>query len=164
MNEEVESGEGPPTNDLCSICHGNFQLPCQANCSHWFCANCIIQVWQYSSPLQPCKCPLCRRPINLLVPTDIVDAGGNNNNSEQDRLNLADIQRYNRVFGQQSNASIVQRLRDLPFLLKRLFKDFVNPNTSLPLVIRARVFFTVSSFFLSELLVFFLLFIFKLNH
>ncbi|AES68312.1 putative transcription factor C2H2 family [Medicago truncatula] len=139
MNEEIESGEGPPTNDLCSICHGNFQLPCQANCSHWFCANCIIQVWQYSSPLQPCKCPLCRRPINLLVPTDVVDDA----NSEQDRLNLADIQRYNRVFGQQSNASIVQRLRDLPFLLKRLFKDFVNPNTSLPLVIRARVFITM---------------------
>jgi RING finger protein 170 len=141
MDVEHHSGEGPATNDRCSICHGNFQLPCQANCSHWFCANCIIQVWQYSSPLQPCKCPLCRRPINLLVFTDVDD----NNDYEQDRLIVADIQRYNRLFSEPSNASIAQRLRDLPFLLRRLFRDFANPNMSFPLVIRARVFITVSS-------------------
>lgn len=27
----------PPENEVCSICHGNFSAPCQANCSHWFC-------------------------------------------------------------------------------------------------------------------------------
>ncbi|KAL6498444.1 hypothetical protein OROHE_026712 [Orobanche hederae] len=29
--------ERPPENDVCSICHANFHIPCQANCSHWFC-------------------------------------------------------------------------------------------------------------------------------
>jgi len=139
--EHHSSGIGSATNDRCSICHENFQLPCQANCSHWFCSNCIMQVWQYTSSLQPCKCPLCRRPINLLVPTDFDD----NNIYEQDRLIMADIRRYNHLFGEQSNASIAQSLRDLPFLLRRLFWDFVNPNMSFSLVIRARIFITVSS-------------------
>jgi len=138
MDVEHQRGEGPATNDRCSICHENFQLPCQANCSHWFCANCIIQVWQYSSSLKPCKCPLCRRPINLLVPTGV----DNNDDYEQDRLIVADIQRYNRLFGDQSNASITQRILDRRFLLRILFRDSVNLNT---LVIRARVFITVSS-------------------
>uniref|UniRef100_A0A2P2JNP1 Uncharacterized protein MANES_18G106700 n=1 Tax=Rhizophora mucronata TaxID=61149 RepID=A0A2P2JNP1_RHIMU len=29
--------DGPPANDCCSVCRGNFNVPCQANCSHWFC-------------------------------------------------------------------------------------------------------------------------------
>lgn len=29
--------ESPPEDDFCSICHDSFTLPCQANCSHWFC-------------------------------------------------------------------------------------------------------------------------------
>lgn len=33
--------EGPPSNDFCSVCHGNFNTPCQANCSHWFCGRCL---------------------------------------------------------------------------------------------------------------------------
>ncbi|XP_004499580.1 uncharacterized protein [Cicer arietinum] len=124
--------EGPPRNDLCSVCHGNFDIPCQANCSHWFCANCILLVWQHSSSaLQPCKCPLCRRPITLLVP----NSQSNNNPSL-----LSQIQTYNRLFGHQSNSPFSQRLLDLPFLLKRLFWDFFDPSRSLPLVIRARVF------------------------
>ena len=27
----------PLANDFCSVCHNNFNIPCQANCSHWFC-------------------------------------------------------------------------------------------------------------------------------
>ncbi|KAL0922780.1 hypothetical protein M5K25_006797 [Dendrobium thyrsiflorum] len=29
--------DSPPENDVCSVCHERFTLPCQANCSHWFC-------------------------------------------------------------------------------------------------------------------------------
>ncbi|KAJ6696869.1 hypothetical protein OIU85_003246 [Salix viminalis] len=60
--------DGPPVNDCCSICHGHFKIACQANCSHWFCGDCIMLVWHHGSVLQPCKCPLCRRQITLLVP------------------------------------------------------------------------------------------------
>lgn len=34
--------DDPPTNDVCSICHAHFHVPCQANCSHWFCGQFFI--------------------------------------------------------------------------------------------------------------------------
>lgn len=40
----------PPVNDVCSICHHNFHIPCEANCSHWFCGmfylrDCEMILW-----------------------------------------------------------------------------------------------------------------------
>lgn len=128
-----------PTNDCCSICHGNFHVPCQANCSHWFCGNCILQVWNYGSAFQPCSCPLCRRQINLLIPTDA--ASQQRNNSEVAEV-LGKIERYNRHFGAHSNG-LIQRFRDLPFLLRRLSRDILDPQRSLPFVIRTRVYLSM---------------------
>ncbi|XP_057453908.1 uncharacterized protein LOC130745591 [Lotus japonicus] len=129
--------EGPPLNDLCSVCHGNFHIPCQANCSHWFCANCIMLVWNHGSAIQPCKCPLCRRPITLLVPTE-QDSASHRQEPEVAHV-LSQIQTYNRFFGARSSGPL-QRMLDLPFLLRRLAREFLDPQRSLPLVIRARVY------------------------
>ncbi|XP_062030511.1 uncharacterized protein LOC133746346 [Rosa rugosa] len=127
--------EAPPENDLCSVCHGVFNTPCQANCSHWFCGNCIMLVWDHGSTLQPCKCPLCRRQITLLVPTEA-------SLSQRDMPEVAEIlskvETYNRYFGGQSRG-LTQRMQDLPFLLRRLLRELLDPHRSLPLVIRARV-------------------------
>lgn len=30
----------PPDGEICSVCHDDFTLPCQANCGHWFCGTC----------------------------------------------------------------------------------------------------------------------------
>ncbi|KAL0437913.1 UNVERIFIED_CONTAM: E3 ubiquitin-protein ligase [Sesamum latifolium] len=49
------------------------------------------------------------------------------------------IERYNRLYGERSNG-LMQRMQDLPFLLKRLLRDVMDPQRSLPLVIRARVY------------------------
>ncbi|KAJ8436940.1 hypothetical protein Cgig2_017365 [Carnegiea gigantea] len=174
--------DGPPANDCCSICHGNFNIPCQANCSHWFCGfflsfpssfvalvvhllfigcapiscfpinmavncyarfvgfgQCILRLWDYGSALQPCRCPLCRGPINLLIPTEA---------SLQQRTNpevaniISRLESYNRLYGERSS-SLIQRLRDLPFLLRRLMRDMLDPQRSLPLVIKARVYLAV---------------------
>ncbi|XVE60673.1 hypothetical protein DITRI_Ditri05aG0147000 [Diplodiscus trichospermus] len=139
--------EGPPPNDCCSICHGSFNVPCQANCSHWFCGNCIMLVWHHGSALHPCKCPLCRRMITLLVPGEA---------SLRERHNsavaevLEKVEKYNRYFGGQSN-SLLQRLQDLPFLLRRLLREMTDPRRSLPLVIRARVYLAT---FLSVIYIF----------
>ncbi|CAH8359414.1 unnamed protein product [Eruca vesicaria subsp. sativa] len=122
-----------PENDLCSICHSHFTAPCQANCSHWFCGNCIMLVWRHGSTLQPCKCPLCRRPISLLVPTE--DTTRDHNDSTV----LRDLETYNRLFGGRPT-SLVQRMQDLPFLLRRLLREMMDPQRTLPLVIRARVY------------------------
>nr|KJB59641.1 hypothetical protein B456_009G265000 [Gossypium raimondii] len=139
--------EGPPPNDCCSICHGYFNVPCQANCSHWFCGNCIMLVWQHGSPFQTCKCPLCRRQITLLVPGEA---------SLRERHNpavaeiLEKVEKYNRYFGGQSNG-LIQRLQDLPFLLRRLLREITDPQRTLPLVIRARIYLAM---FLSAIYVF----------
>lgn len=62
--------------------------------------NCIMQVWDHGSALQPCKCPLCRREITLLVP------GGASLRHRQDP-HISDILRkvetYNRRFGGRDN-------------------------------------------------------------
>jgi hypothetical protein len=39
---EKEAMDGPPVNDFCSICHGHFNIACQANCSHWFCGQFLL--------------------------------------------------------------------------------------------------------------------------
>ncbi|KAI3512945.1 hypothetical protein L1887_20268 [Cichorium endivia] len=133
--------DGPPGNDCCAICHGNFHIPHQANCSHWYCGNCILQVWNHGSALQPCKCPLCRRQITLLVPSQA--ASQQVDNPEASEI-LRKIEAYNRVFGSQSTG-LSQRLQDLPFLIKRLFRELMDPQRSLPFVIKARVYLALLS-------------------
>ncbi|KAK9271368.1 hypothetical protein L1049_026958 [Liquidambar formosana] len=131
--------EGPPVNDCCSICHGNFNMPCQANCSHWFCCNCIVLVWSHGSALQPCKCPLCRRLITLLIPTE---ASLRQRHDPEVAETLGKVERYNRLFGEGTNG-LIQRMQDLPFLLRRLLRELMDPQRSLPFVIKARVYFAM---------------------
>ncbi|THU59652.1 hypothetical protein C4D60_Mb07t04320 [Musa balbisiana] len=95
--------ESPPEEDFCSICHDSFTLPCQANCSHWFCGHCILRVWHHGSALQPCKCPICRRFITLLIPTDA--AVQERQDPEASRV-LENIEKYNRNFGGGSSSLI----------------------------------------------------------
>ncbi|KAJ9562531.1 hypothetical protein OSB04_007691 [Centaurea solstitialis] len=133
--------DGPPENDFCSICHGNFQIPHQANCSHWYCGNCILQVWNHGSALQPCKCPLCRRQITLLVPSQ---ASSQQVDDPETSEILKRIEGYNRFFGTQSSG-LSQRVQDLPFLLRRLFRELMDPQRSLPFVIKARVYLALLS-------------------
>ncbi|KAH9758053.1 E3 ubiquitin-protein ligase RNF170 [Citrus sinensis] len=130
--------EGPPCGDVCSVCHGNFNIPCQANCSHWFCGNCIMLVWDHGSTLQACRCPLCRRRITLLIPTD--DSLRQRHDPAVGDI-LQKVESYNRIFGGPTTANgFFQRIQDLPFLLRRLVRELVDPRRSLPLVIRARVY------------------------
>ncbi|KAJ4967589.1 hypothetical protein NE237_019438 [Protea cynaroides] len=137
-NQEMD---GPPENDSCSICHDDFNLPCQANCSHWFCGNCILRVWHHGSALGPCKCPICRRIITVLIPCETLLQ----NRREPDVWEvLHDIQRYNRSFGGGSNG-LIQKLRDMPFFLRRLSRELVDPQRSLPLFFKLRMFLAVKS-------------------
>nr|XP_048331166.1 E3 ubiquitin-protein ligase RNF170-like isoform X3 [Ziziphus jujuba var. spinosa] len=131
--------DGPPENDCCTVCHDDFNVPCQANCSHWFCGNCIMLVWQHGSALQPCKCPLCRRQITLLVPSETSVRQRDNHDVAEV---LRKIETYNRMFSGHS-CSIIQRMQDLPFLLRRLWRELLDPRRSLPLFIRARVYIAV---------------------
>ncbi|KAK6937990.1 Zinc finger, C3HC4 RING-type [Dillenia turbinata] len=127
--------DGPPENDICSICRDAFNLPCQANCSHWFCGNCILRVWHYGSPLEPCKCPVCRRQITLLVPGE---ASLQRRHEPQASEILQRVERYNRMCA-GGTTSFLQNLQDLPFFLRRLLRELMDPHRTLPLVLRARM-------------------------
>ncbi|XXG88247.1 hypothetical protein AAC387_Pa12g0483 [Persea americana] len=131
--------DGPPANDVCSVCHDNFNLPCQANCSHWFCAHCIMRVWHFGSALQPCKCPICRRLITLLIPSE---ASQRLRHAPEASQVLEGVEKYNHLFGGCPD-SLIQRLRDVPFLIRRLIRDLMDPQRSLPLVFRVRMIFAM---------------------
>jgi RING finger protein 170 len=60
-------------------------------------------VWRHGSTLRPCKCPLCRRPISLLVPSE--ETVRSRNDATVSEV-LHDVETYNRVFGGQSSGLI----------------------------------------------------------
>ncbi|KAH9561287.1 hypothetical protein CY35_05G013800 [Sphagnum magellanicum] len=129
--------DAPPDNDCCSVCHDSFNLPCQANCAHWFCGECILRVWQHSSVLQPCKCPICRRSITLLIPSEVSDS--QQQEPEVEGI-MQDLAKYNRIFG-GGPVSFLQRVRDMPLLLRRMIWELMDPQRAIPLVHRTRILF-----------------------
>ncbi|XP_073099052.1 uncharacterized protein [Elaeis guineensis] len=125
----------PPENDICSVCHEDFTLPCQANCSHWFCAHCILGVWHHGFAREPCKCPICRRTITLLIPAEAVQQ--QRHDPEVSQV-LGNVERYNRLFGGGS-PNLSQMLQDLPFFLRRMLTELMDPQRSLPFFFKARM-------------------------
>uniref|UniRef100_A0A0D3AQ03 DUF1232 domain-containing protein n=1 Tax=Brassica oleracea var. oleracea TaxID=109376 RepID=A0A0D3AQ03_BRAOL len=81
-------------------------------------------------------CPLCRRPISLIVPSE--DTTQDRNDSTVAEV-LRNLETYNRLFGGGS-ISLVQRMQDLPFLLQRLLWEMMDPQRTLLLIIKARVY------------------------
>ncbi|CAM6048196.1 unnamed protein product [Sphagnum compactum] len=148
--------DAPPDNDCCSVCHDSFKFPCQANCAHWFCGECILRVWQHSSVLQPCKCPICRHSITLLIPSEVSDS--QQQEPEVEGI-MQDLAKYNRIFGggpvsflQASPllSSILthlclsvcaKRVRDMPLLLRRMIWELMDPQRAIPLVHHTRILF-----------------------
>ncbi|CAN6459144.1 unnamed protein product [Victoria cruziana] len=109
--------EAPPSNDCCSICHDDFTLACQANCSHWFCGACILHVWHHGSVLQACKCPICRRAISLLIPCE---AALHQCYEPEARQVIEEVEKYNRSFGGGS-LSLIQVSGVFLFLFELLY-------------------------------------------
>lgn len=65
--------------------------------------SCIMQVWRYGSAIQPCKCPLCRRQITLLVPGE---ASLRRHHDPEVADILRQVETYNRLFGGRANGLI----------------------------------------------------------
>lgn len=57
----------PPEDDVCSVCHDRFRIPCQANCSHWFCGKSLPLPCLLSLFAPPRLAPLPSTGINLDV-------------------------------------------------------------------------------------------------
>lgn len=141
--QSVANMDRPPDNEMCPVCFEAMaaRIPCQANCSHWFCGDCILRVWQHSSALAPCKCPICRSSINLLIPSGapVPPSTDGPGPQESERI-LDDISKYNRLFG-GGPVSFWQRVRDMPLLLRRLAWELGDPRRAVRLLHNARILF-----------------------
>lgn len=73
-----------------------YKLICTSRLCLWISGQCILNVWHHGSPLQPCKCPICRRFITLLIPTD----AARHERRDPDSIRvLENIAQYNRRYG-----------------------------------------------------------------
>ncbi|TYI99768.1 hypothetical protein E1A91_A13G040200v1 [Gossypium mustelinum] len=106
--------ETPPDDDCCPICFGSFTVPCRSNCGHWYCGSCILQFWNYSSASMPCKCPMCACKIVNLMPE-------------------APLQ-------QQQDQEVTQKLRQLPFFMKKIFQGLMDPDANDTYIAEMRLF------------------------
>ncbi|KAK6131118.1 hypothetical protein DH2020_035138 [Rehmannia glutinosa] len=88
-------------------------------------SSCILQVWDYGAALQPCKCPLCRREITLLVPSE--DSSRRRHRDDVAEI-LQRIERYNRLYGERSNG-LFQMIVSAIYVISPV--DIIPEGTSL---------------------------------
>lgn len=97
-----------------------------------------MRVWHHGSALGPCRCPICRRFITLLIPTE--PPHSQQHESEASHVS-ENIEKYNRSFGGGPRRLV--QIADLPFFMRRLLRELMDPQRTLPLVFRARMVFAM---------------------
>ncbi|VFQ88875.1 unnamed protein product [Cuscuta campestris] len=91
---EKDRKEKPPEDDCCPICFGDFAAACRTDCGHWYCGNCILQLWKFRGALRACKCPICTCFITKLTPEASLFS-----QQEKEVVDLLKgIHRYNRLY------------------------------------------------------------------
>ncbi|XP_049389414.1 uncharacterized protein LOC125853721 isoform X3 [Solanum stenotomum] len=131
--------EKPPTDDCCPICFGNFVVPCRGPCGHWYCGGCILQYWNYGAALQPCNCPMCSRKLTDLTPEASLY-------SQQDAEVievLKKVRKYNRLFI-GGTYGLMLKVLGLPFYVKRVFNEMMNPDRPGAHLNKLRIFAIIS--------------------
>ncbi|KAL6517737.1 hypothetical protein OROMI_033438 [Orobanche minor] len=111
----------PPADDVCPICFDRFTIPCRSNCGHWFCARCILHFWMFKTSIQPCKCPLCCRPITNLKPETCDQP------SDDVCEILNKVHQYNGLYI-SGMLGIFHRLLALPLIMRRIFRVLIDPD------------------------------------
>ncbi|TYH29399.1 hypothetical protein ES288_A01G008200v1 [Gossypium darwinii] len=129
--------ETPPDDDCCPICFGPFTVPCRSNCGHWYCGSCILQFWNYSSASKPCGCPMCTCMIVNLMPEASLEQQPQNQEVAEV---LKSVRRYNLLFLGGARGFIQQKVRELPFFIKRIFQGLMDPDTNDTYIAEIRLF------------------------
>ncbi|XVE93320.1 hypothetical protein REPUB_Repub01dG0181700 [Reevesia pubescens] len=132
--------ESPPDDDCCPICFDSFTVPCRSNCGHWYCGSCILRFWNYSSASKPCKCPMCTHKIVNLMP----EASLQEQQDQEVAEVLKSVQRYNLLFVGGARG-LVQKVRELPFFIKRMFQGLMDPDANDTYIAEMRLFAMVLS-------------------
>ncbi|XP_059653515.1 uncharacterized protein LOC132300460 isoform X2 [Cornus florida] len=125
-NPSYRDSNTPPSDDCCPICFDAFVVPAQAECGHWYCAGCILQYWKHGSELQPCKCPMCSRPICKLTPATSMHYQQEEGVAEV----LENIWTYNHLFV-GGIYGLIHKVLVLPLIIKRIYRDMMNPDRAL---------------------------------
>ncbi|XP_051117967.1 uncharacterized protein LOC127242460 isoform X2 [Andrographis paniculata] len=112
----------PPEDDCCPICFDEFRFPCRTSCGHWFCSNCIWELWRYSTSVKPCKCPMC----NCVVAKLVLDSSVLSQTGVEVGKIIKNIERYNRLAG-GGWAGLFQKTLELPMLVRRRSREYLSP-------------------------------------
>ncbi|KAF8757457.1 hypothetical protein HU200_010978 [Digitaria exilis] len=131
MSSSSSASAVPPEDDVCSVCHDRFRIPCQANCSHWFCG-------KFPLPL-PLPRPFSHSEdlIRPFVSTRL--------RQEKFSRPMRQASENCQLLGYRNNGAYrARRLQDLPFFIRRLFRELMDPQRTLPLVFRARMLMMVA--------------------
>ncbi|KAL3638182.1 hypothetical protein CASFOL_018052 [Castilleja foliolosa] len=115
--------EKPPTDDVCPICFGDFDVPCRAPCGHWYCGSCILQYWNFSDALLPCKCPMCSQLITKLTP----EASFYYRNEGEISKILRSVADYKRLF-LGGIYGFMLKILSTPLYIKRIFHAMLNAD------------------------------------
>jgi len=138
----------PPSGAECSVCLEAFICPVQANCGHYFCARCFLQMFNYSPGVvpSPVRCPLCRRKIDIVHNSSTEEEKNDQNHKDL----FLRLQEYNQRFSNEPR-TIFQMIRDTPTLLRRLWRDmthgrllFIIRNVRFLLLFMAIIFYILS--------------------
>jgi len=78
--------------DHCSICYCDIDKEVVSSCGHVFCGDCLIKFWQSKKKIEKIACPLCRRDVNVIVPTFAVSGCSN---SQEYKSVVESINHYN---------------------------------------------------------------------
>ncbi|KAL2477549.1 RING/U-box superfamily protein [Forsythia ovata] len=122
-DRKISTMETPPTDDVCPICFGSFNVPCRAPCGHWYCGGCILQYWNFSAALRPCKCPMCSQHITNLTPEPSLYR---QHEAEVIQV-LKNVGNYNRLFV-GGISGLLPKMLAAPLYIKRMFRDMLNPD------------------------------------
>ncbi|MBA0573038.1 hypothetical protein Golob_000333, partial [Gossypium lobatum] len=115
-----------------------------STCSHSFlvlAGSCILQFWNYSSASMPCKCPMCACKIVNLMP----EASLQQQQDQEVTQVLKSVQRYNLLFVGGALGYIQQKLRQLPFFMKKIFQGLMDPDANDTYIAEMRLFAMVLS-------------------
>ncbi|XP_047057170.1 E3 ubiquitin-protein ligase RNF170-like, partial [Lolium rigidum] len=106
-----------------------------------FAGHCIVGVWLHGSVLRPSDCPLCRRPITLLVPSEVASLL----RDEPEITPVVErIEQYNGRFAGAPHSAI-QWLLDQPFYIRRMLTEFRDARREPPLFFKIQVALAVKS-------------------
>ncbi|KAL7119572.1 hypothetical protein ACP275_02G070900 [Erythranthe tilingii] len=116
--------EKPPTDDVCPICFGDFDVPCRGPCGHWYCGNCILLYWNFCYSFRPCKCPMCSQRITKLT----AEASLYHKREVEIRKVLQNVDEYNRLHLGGLSGLTTKLLFAVTLCMKRRFRRMLDDD------------------------------------